>query len=174
MTCPKIFSRLIGMVLVLLLLVACGGKSASPKPGASFSGTINVGDKAGSGSLSFSISEDGTKLANLTTSLQKANCKDMITMGSVEDYDSNPSITITNGVFEAPLPAMGGEVWDYKFNPGNSFPTPVPNPYTIGKITGRFTSTTTANGTITIYLGAPMSGGVVCELGTFEWSAAAK
>jgi hypothetical protein len=173
MTYLKWFKRPIGMALALLLLVGCGVRSAAPKPGAAFSGTINVGNKAGSGSLSFSISEDGTKLINLGTSLQKVNCKDMITMGSVADYDSNPGITITNGVFEAPRPAMGGEVWDYKFNPGDPFPTPVPNPYTIGKITGRFTTPTTASGTITIYLGATMSGGVVCELGTFEWSAKA-
>jgi hypothetical protein len=171
MNYSKSFQNMLGMAMVLLLLAGCGAKSASPKPGATFSGTINVGDMAGSGSLSFGISEDGAALTNLGTSLQKANCKDMITMGSVADYTSNPGITITDGVFEGSLPAMGGMVTDYSFHPGDSFPSPVPDPDSVGKIKGSFTSPTAASGTITIYLGALMSGGVVCELGTFDWSA---
>jgi hypothetical protein len=175
MNYPRLFQRILEMTLVLLLLAACGGKTASPDPGASFSGTINVGDKAGSGALSFSISGSGTELTNLSTSLQKANCQNMITMGSVSDYQSNPGIPINRGAFEGSLPAMGGMVSDYRFSPpGNVLPTPVPNPETVGRITGRFTSAKTASGTITIYLGAPMTGGVVCELGTFDWSATAK
>ena len=162
------------MALALLLLAACGGRSASPKPGTAFSGTINVGDKASSGSLSFNISDGGTELTNLGTSLQSANCQDMITMGSVSDYQSNPGIAISNGAFEGSLPAMGGRVTNYRFSPGDVFPTPVPNPDSIGKISGRFSSPTAASGTISIYLGAAMTGGIVCELGTFEWNASAK
>jgi hypothetical protein len=171
---PRFSQRIPGLALILLLLVGCGAGAAAPKPGAAFSGAIEVGNKASSGALSFGIAENGTALTNLHTSLQKANCNDMITMGSVEDYTSNPGITITDGGFEGSLPAMGGMVTDYSFHPGDSFPSPVPDPYTVGKITGRFTSPTSASGTITIFLGAAMSGGVVCELGTFDWSATGK
>ena len=48
-------------------------------------------------------------------------------------------------------------------------PTPVPDPYNVGHISGRFDTPNTASGMITIYLGEAMSGGIVCELGTFEW-----
>lgn len=144
---------------------------AAPAPGASFSGAIDMGDKASSGTLSFRVSETGAAITDLRISLQSANCNNMITMGSVMDYLSNPGITITDGTFEGSLPAMGGMVTDYRFNPGDSFPTPVPDPDTVGKIAGRFTTPTTASGTIAVFLGAAMSGGIVCELGTFDWSA---
>jgi hypothetical protein len=130
-----------------------------------------VGDKASSGTLSFKVSETGAAITDLRIGLQNANCKNMITMGSVMDYLSNPRITVTDGAFEGSLPAMGGMVTNYRFNPGDSFPTAVPDPKTVGKITGRFTTPTTASGTITVFLGAVMSRGIVCELGTFNWNA---
>ena len=170
----KISRRMIGIACAILLLVGCGAHATAPQPGASFSGTINVGDKAGSGWLSFTIAQNGGALTNLLTSLQKVNCKDMISMGSVENYASDPGISVTKGIFEASLPAMGGMIKDFSLNLGNPRPTPVPDPDTVGKITGRFTTSTTATGTITIFLGAPMSGGIVCELGTFDWSASAQ
>ena len=167
----QVSQRILGIALVFLLLAGCGTRAIAPRPGATFSGPIKVGAKAGSGLLSFAVSEDGAALTNLRTSLQKANCNDMIIMGSVEDYTSDPGITIANGAIDGSLPAMGGMVTDYSFHPGDSFPSPVPDPYTVGRITGRFTSPTSASGTITIFLGAAMSGGIVCELGTFDWSA---
>jgi hypothetical protein len=180
----------IGVTLVLLLLVGCGGAATTPEPpadtavpptdtpppipepqpGATVSGSIATGDKASSGMLSFKVSETGDAITDLSISLEKANCNGMITMGSVMDYLGDPGIAIADGAFEGPLPAMGGMVTDYNFNPPDPFPSPVPDPYTVGQITGRFTSPTTASGTITIFLGAAMSGGVVCELGTFDWS----
>jgi len=174
MSYQKLSQQMIGMALVFLLLVGCSAPVSapvSPKPGASFSGAIVVSDKASSGTLSFTVSETGAAITDMSISLQSANCNDMITMGSVTDFLSNPGITITDGTFEGSLPAMGGMVTDYRFNPGDSFPTPVPDPYTVGKIAGRFTTPTTASGTITIFLGATWSGGIVCELGTFDWSA---
>jgi len=153
-----------------LVLAACAG-NVQPQPGASLGGGIDVGDRASSGTLSFKISETGAAITDLQINLESANCNDMITMGSVTDYLSDPGIAITDGTFEGSLPAMGGMVTDYRFNPGGSLPTPVPDPYTVGKISGRFTAPTTASGTITIFLGAAMSGGIVCELGTFDWSA---
>lgn len=174
MSCQRSHQQIIGMTLVLLLLVGCGtpaAKTVPPQPGASFSGEINAGDKAESGTLAFTVSENGDAILELRTSLQKANCNDMISMGSVADFQSNPGITIADGTFEGALPAIGGMVTDYRFNPPDPFPTPVPNPMTVGKIDGRFTAPTTASGTITIFLGAIMTGGIVCELGTFDWSA---
>jgi hypothetical protein len=172
MSYQKLPQQMIGITLVFLLLVGCGAPAATPKPlpGASFSGAIDVGDKASSGMLSFKVSDAGTAITDLRISLENANCNNMITMGSVMDFMSNPGITITDGAYEGSLPAMGGMVKDYRFNPGDSFPTPVPNPNTVGKIAGHFTTPTAASGTITIFLGAAMSGGIVCELGTFDWS----
>jgi hypothetical protein len=174
MSRQKLSHRILGIALVFLLLAGCGAPAAAPDPGAAFSGAINVDAKAGSGSLSFSVSDTGAAIGALSISLQSANCNNMITMGSVEDSVSDAGITITDGAFEGRLPAMGGMVTDYRFNLGDSFPTPVSDPYTVGKIAGRFTTSTTASGKITIFLGAPMSGGVVCELGTFDWSASSK
>ena len=171
---PNWIQRMLGIALVCLLLVGCGAHNVAPRPGAAFSGAINVGDKAGGGSLSFSVSESGGALTNLRTSLQKANCNDMISMGSVQDYTSDPGLPVTNGAFAGSLPAMGGMVTDYSFHPPDPFPSPVPDPYTVGKITGRFSSPTSASGTITIFLGAAMTGGIVCELGTFDWTATGK
>ena len=174
MSCQRSLQQMMGMAFVIFLLAGCGtpgAKTVPPQPGASFSGEINTDDKAGSGTLSFVISESGAAITELGISLQNANCNDMISMGSVADYQSNPGITITDGTFEGGLPAMGGMVTDYRFNPPDPFPTPVPDPMTVGKIVGRFSTPRTASGTITIYLGAMMTGGVVCELGTFDWSA---
>jgi hypothetical protein len=157
--------------LVFLIQAACLTGASEPKPGASFHGSIDVSGAASSGSLSFTISERGEAILDLSISLQQADCQGMITMGSVSDYFSNPGISISNGAFEDSLPAMGGMVTDYQFNPGDVFPTPVPDPYTVGQISGRFTSPTAARGTIHIFLGAAWSGGIVCELGTFNWEA---
>jgi hypothetical protein len=191
MSCQKLFQRMMGIALAFLLLVGCGAQAVAPvtpsattvtstatpippKPGASFSGTINTGNKACSGSLSFVVKETGLGITSLSISLENANCNDMITMGSVSDFFSDPGIAISNGSIEGRLSAMGGMISNYRFNPGDPFPTPVPDPYTVGKIAGRFTAPTAASGTITIFLGAPYSGGVVCELGTFDWSAMAE
>ena len=182
MSYQRLPQQMIGITSVLLLLVGCGAPAATPMPptatpipkplpGASLSGAINVGDKASGGTLSFKISETGAAITDLRISLQNANCNNMITMGSVTDYLSNPRITITEGTFEGPLPAMGGMVTNYRFNPGGSLPTPVSDPKTVGKIAGRFTTPTSASGTITVFLGATMTRGIVCELGTFNWSA---
>jgi hypothetical protein len=137
------------------LLTACSGaaKAVNPQPGAAINATITTGDKASNGKLSFKVSDAGTAITDLQISLENANCNNMITMGSVMDSMSNPGITITDGAFEGSLPAMGGMVTDYRFNPGDTFPTPVPNPDSVGKIAGHFTTPTSASGTITIYLG---------------------
>jgi hypothetical protein len=164
--------QITAMALVVLLQAGCGG-GVAPKSGASFNGAIKVGGQATSGTLSFRISDSGTTVTNLRIHLDGANCRDMITMGSVEDYLSNPGIEIKDGAFEGSLPAMGGTVTDYHFNPGDTLPAPVSNPDSVGKISGRFTTSTAASGTIKVFLGAVMSGGIVCELGTFDWSAAA-
>jgi hypothetical protein len=167
-------SRLItAMALVALVQAGCGGGGVAPKSGASFDGPIKVGDEASSGKLSFRTSAGGTAITDLRIHLDNANCKDMITMGSVEDYLSNPGLQVKDGAFEGSLPAMGGQVTDYHFNPGDVLPAPVSNPQSVGRISGRFTTSTAANGTIKIFLGAVMSGGIVCELGTFDWSASA-
>jgi hypothetical protein len=182
----KLLRQIITIAVIFFLLAACSSattkgtevgalttkkiKAVDPQPGAVFSAVIAAGDKASSGALSFKISESGTVINDLRISLENANCNNMITMGSVMDFMSNPGISIAGGAFEGSLPAMGGMVTNYRFNPGDSFPTPVPDPMTVGKIAGRFTTPIAASGKITIFLGAAMSGGIVCELGTFDWN----
>ncbi len=172
-TC-KSFLQFTSGALILTFLFACSGvmapKAVSPQPDAVVSAAIDTSGKAESGLLSFKVSHSGGQVVDLHISLVKANCQNMISMGKVEDFFSNPGIQILDGAFSGALPAMGGLVTDYRFTPGDVLPTPVDDPMTVGKISGRFTSPTSASGTILIYLGAAMSGGRVCELGTFNWS----
>jgi hypothetical protein len=169
----KILRSTILLGAVICLLVSCNPlaekKGAEPLPGAKISAVIDMGRAASSGSLSFQVSDAGISITDLRIALEDANCDDMISMGSVEDYQKDPSLSIINGTFQGSLPAMGGMVQDYEFTPGATLPTPVPDPYNVGHISGRFDTPNTASGKITIYLAAPMSSGIVCDLGTFDW-----
>ena len=160
------------------LLTACSDlkvertpEVVAPQPGISISASIATSEKASSGTLSFNVAEDGASIKNLRIGLKVANCDNVLTMGSVEDFISDPGISIADGQFSASLPAMGGMVENFNFNPGDTLPPRVDDPMSVGKIDGHFTAPNMANGTITIFLGVPFSGGIVCELGTFEWSA---
>ena len=140
----KIFSRLAGMVLVLLLLVACGGKSASPKPGATFIGKIAM-NTAKSAQINFKISADGQSIESLGFASTEIKCG---------GFSAGSTSSNTSGQY----PVMDGRI-EIKSS-------------SIGDITGRFTSPTKAEGSIHLLLDAGMGGSIDC--GTWDFSAAAE
>ena len=126
----KIFSRLAGMVLVLLMLAACGGKSASPKPGASFVGKIAM-DTAKSAQINFKISADGQSIESLGFASTEIKCG---------GFSAGSTSSNTTGQY----PVLDGKI-EIKSSG-------------IGDITGRFTSPTKAEGSIHILMDAGPGG----------------
>lgn len=78
----------LGLAALAMVLAACVG-NATPAPGASFSGTIDVGDKASSGAISFKVSEDGASITDLNITLNGLKC-DGLSAGRVHDYLGGP------------------------------------------------------------------------------------
>ena len=114
----------------------------SPEPGATMTGPIEIFEGASDGTISFTISEDGTSLASVSVTLSDLEC-DGFSAGSITKT-AGASISIAEGNFQ-------GSVAD------------------IGEIEGEFTSSTVANGTINLMLEIPFFG--TCDLGTWNWSA---
>ena len=134
------------MVITALTLAACGG--AQPKPGATFTGPIEIGtDKASSATLSFTVSEDGIMITEVSVSLTEVKCdgmsSGMLMLRSAGDFDLSGS--------------------NLNISPSN-----------IGEIKGRFTSPTEASGTVKLSLKIDVLGSTfVCDLGTWNWHAEA-
>jgi hypothetical protein len=141
-----------------------------PKPGITFDGTIETSGKAKSGTLKFTISEDGFFIASLGVTLNDLQC-DGLSAGSYSDFLGTLRASVTDGKFTASLPAMGGMISNFKqeYKPR---PT-LASLSDVGKIEGAFISPTEASGTIKIFLGIPMSR-TACEFGNFDWSAKGK
>ena len=79
---------------------------------------------------------------------------------------------VNDGKFSSALPAMSGIVEEYNLA-GSPFNWPeVPDLRKAGLIEGQFTSPTEVSGTNKIYLAA-LGAGRACELGVFDWQAAA-
>ena len=162
----KWFSLVSTLILVLSMLISissCGGEkptlttsggekatpksetgSVAPKSGATFTGSIEISGKASSGTIRFSISGDGASITSVSITLKDLKC-DGFSAGSMTQ-EASGSFIVTKGNFTA-------------------------SPSGIGKLEGRFTSPTEANGTIDITLTIPFSG--PCSLGEWRWSAKA-
>ena len=156
----RLFSLVLTVVIILLMVmstVSCGGgrtmgtpsgesekttESAVPRGGATFTGQIEIRDKASSGTIQFSISADGSSITSVTVNLKDLKCNGF-SAGSMNKEVSG-SFLITDGNINA-------------------------SPSGIGEIKGRFTSSTKASGTIDITLEIPFS--APCELGEWPWSA---
>ena len=136
------------LLVAALVLAGCGGGSAQPKPGATFSGPIEISaDKAESANLFFTVSDDGTAITKIGISFTNFKCE-VMSAGSMS-LNSGGNFPITNGL---------------DLSPSN-----------IGQIKGKFNSPTKASGTIDIKLEINTGfGTATCELGTFKWSAEAK
>jgi hypothetical protein len=73
----------LGLAALVLVITACGGNTM-PAPAASFSGAIDMGAKASSGTLSFDISEDGASITGVNFTLQELQCGGL-TIGRIHD-----------------------------------------------------------------------------------------
>ena len=178
------------VLLLSLLLAACGGapaavstpgaaptattviaKKVKPQPDALLNGTIEVGDKASKGTISLKVSGDGAAIASLEITLEELKC-DGLSAGRVHDYLDGLQISISDGHFDASIPAVGREVENYNLETAPSaFPT-VADLDKVGHIEGTFSSATQASGTIRIHMWVVMSDRA-CELGEFPWTAKA-
>ena len=162
---------LINVVVIILLASACGS-TAKPEPGAQFSGTIDMGANAKSGSIHFSISSGGDALENLEIVVNDLTCKKM-TVGKARDSQAGPNIPVANGRFNSPIPAIGRISENYNLGTSpDDFPV-IDSLDTVGKIDGAFASPTQASGKITIFMWVIMTDRA-CELGTFDWVAEVK
>lgn len=116
----------------------------APKPGATFTGPIEISGKASSGTIQFSTSGDGASITSVTVTLKDLKTE-TFSAGSMTQESRSP-FPVTDGNLAASLSG-------------------------IGEIEGRFTSPTKASGTIDITLEIPFSG--PCKLGEWRWSAEA-
>ena len=155
-------------ILLVMFLITCTG-NAKPAPGASFSGTINMDNKASSATISFKISEDGTSIKDLKTTVNELKL-DGLTAGQVYDYHGGKLILIEDGKFSVSIPAVGGSVKNYKLDKSPSEFQTVSALDNIGQIEGKFLSSTKASGTIKIYMWLLLTDYAI-EVGEFSWEA---
>ena len=161
---------------LLIMSAACSGQP-EPSPGATFRGMVETGARAGSGTIDFAVSDDGTSIADLGLALTDVAC-DGLTLGSAYDRYGGSVTPIESGRFSGGIPAVGTGGFStssgYNVDPDAfaSFPV-VADLASVGRLEGEFTSAEEATGTITIHvwvIGTDMA----CELGTFPWSATAQ
>ena len=162
------FGLTILAIILVMFLVTCLG-NAKPSPGASFNGIIDMGDKASSGEISFKISEDGTSIKDLKTTVNELKL-DGLTAGQVYDFNGVLLTAIENRRFSASIPAVGGSVKDYKLDKSPSEFQTVAALDNIGQIEGKFLSATKASGTIKIYMWLLLTDYAI-EVGEFSWEA---
>ena len=162
------FGLTILAIVLVMFLVTCLGV-AKPAPGVSFSGMINMGDKASSATIGFKISEDGTSIKDLKTTVNELKL-DGLTAGQVYDFNGVLLTPIEGGRFNASIPAVGGSVKDYKLDKSPSEFETVAALDNIGKIEGKFLSVTKASGTIKIYIWLLLTDYAI-EVGEFTWEA---
>ena len=162
------FGLTILAILLVMFLVACF-ENAKPAPGASFSGMINMDDKASSATIDFKISEDGTSIKDLKTTINELKL-DGLTAGQVYDFNGVLLTPIEGGRFNASIPAVGGSVKDYKLDKSPSEFQTVSALDDIGQIEGKFLSATKASGTIKIYMWLLLTDWAI-EVGEFSWEA---
>ena len=119
-----------------------------PEAGKTFSGPIQIGwDKASSGTLSFIVSDDGAMITNFSVGFKDFKCESM----SASEFSTSSS-----GEF------LLSNEWEFSLS-------------NIGQIEGRFTSPTTASGTITLNIKIKiMNSTISCDMGIWEWSAEAQ
>lgn len=165
------FLLLIIIIFFVIFLVTCIG-NIKPTPGTSFSGSIDMGNKASSATISFKISDDGTFIENLSTSIIDLKV-DGLTAGRVSDNRNTKLALIENGKFSASIPAVGAIVENYKIDKSPSEFQTVTDIDNIGQIEGKFLSLNKSSGTIKIYMWLILTDYAV-EIGEFFWEAQAQ
>jgi hypothetical protein len=138
--------RIALFIVISLIVAGCG--SFSPQPGAELSGKIDISQqKARTGKIFLNVSDDGTKISDITLWLTNVQCGG-VTTGMVN----------LNVIVDSPLDGK-------RFNIENVY---------FGELSGSFQSPTTAGGTIYIILGKNITNtDTTCDLGTYKWSASA-
>jgi len=162
------FGLTILTILMVIFLVTCIG-NVKPAPGASFSGKINMDNKARSATIGFKISDDGTSIKDLKTTINDLKL-DGLTAGQVYDFNGVLLTPIEGGRFNASIPVVGGSVKDYKLYKSPSEFQTVTDLDNIGQIEGKFLSATKASGTIKIYMWLLLTDWAI-EVGEFSWEA---
>jgi hypothetical protein len=142
----KMVKNVISLIILCSIVCGCTTSSFSPQPGASFSGRIDISqEKARTGHVFFTISDDGTKIHDYTLRLMNVLCND-VTIGMV-DY------TV---VVDSPINGK-------RFNIESEY---------IGTLSGVFSSETRAGGYIQIVLKKTVTNITEsCDLGQYKWSA---
>lgn len=120
------------------------GGEVIPKPGATLIGPIEISQYASSGTINFTVSENGDSVISITVTLVDLDVG-VFSAGSYS-VQSGGSFPITGGAFSASITNTG-------------------------TIEGQFTSPTEASGTINLKLKIQYAG--TFELGTWNWSAKA-
>jgi hypothetical protein len=159
-------------VMVVIPTCACGGSKA-PIAGTTFTGNIDMGEQATSGTISFDIANDGTSIANIDITILDLNCKGL-KMGKLHDNLGSLQITISADGFEGSIPVMGTS----QFSESSNYEMTV-SPFDFpsfedmgnaGNLEGKFTSAKAVNGTIKLLVWAVMTDRA-CEFGTLSWEA---
>ena len=114
--------RMLCLTLMVLALAAC---TAEPKPGAQFTGDIDLGGKTSRATITFTISDDGKTITSVGIDLSDVKCNGS-SAGRMSSW-AGGQFSIANGAFTA-------------------------SPSSIGEVQGRFTSPTQASGTIHLKL----------------------
>jgi hypothetical protein len=163
----------LSLFLVSLFFSACSGGTVSPANGAMFNGTISTGEKAKSGTISFSVSQDGTSLTQLGITLDELKCG-ALTIGRIHDNLGEVQVSLVGGSFSGSIPALGAaqftESQDYSMAASPFDFTAFEDMSKVNQLDGKFTSATHASGTIHLYVQAVMTDRA-CELGEFTWEA---
>lgn len=146
------------LVLTALLLGACAAQAgASPQPGATFSGTLTIerpgtNGRALGGQISFTLSEDGTRIAELSYELEGDVCTDegVTVTGTGATLRQDPPPQIADGAF----------IWSSEGV----------------RVDGTFTATNRAEGTISLALEKEVQAlgetvTLICDFGKWTWTA---
>lgn len=157
------FIKLHFLLIIFALLLFTGCSSINPQSGATFSGSLTL-DKAGEnataegGEVEFVISDDGKAITSMSYSLFNDKCKyENLTVNGVGTTEvRTPPPSIKGGSF----------TWDSSD----------------AVINGSFSSSTEANGSITISvqhsvqmsLSSPQKTQIDCDYGTWIWKASVK
>jgi len=134
--------RFLTAALAAVLLVGCGASTPPmPRPGATLSGPIEMGDKATKAVITLQVSDDGSAITSMSAFFTDVKC-DGFSAGSIMTQDRSAH------------PISGGQL---RVDSGS-----------LGNLTGEFTSPTAIARSIELTIN-PGSGTRAC--GTWDWSA---
>jgi hypothetical protein len=135
--------------VALMVMGACGGDetsgSASPTPGATFEGPVQISESASSALINLKVSADGATLESVSVTLNDLKTESFSAASMDKQIGAN--MPITDGRFSGPLSGLGS-------------------------ISGSFLTATEASGMIALKVDIPLDG--TANLGEFAWTASVK